>query len=94
MGRDILWKVTGDFLAEVQRTPMVSRPSPDAPELSAKQLVQDISCTWEHRHRHAVDNAKRCRRLARYIVSDEQFSLGLEQLAADYETLATWLRRH
>jgi len=55
MGRDILWKVTGDFLAEVQRTPMVSQPSPDAPELSAKQLVQDISCTWEHRHRHAVD---------------------------------------
>jgi hypothetical protein len=59
-------------------------------DLSAK----DIAYSWEHRYWHAMDNAKRCRRLARYIVNDERLSLGLEQLAADYETLATWLRRH
>ena len=73
---------------------MVSQPLPSACVLPGEQSVEDIAYTWEHRHRHALDNAKRCRRLARYIVTDEQLSLGLEQLAADYETLATWLRRH
>lgn len=65
-----------------------------APPAASAQSAQDIAYTWEHRYRHALDNAKRCRRLARYIVTDERLSLGLEQLAADYETLATWLRRH
>lgn len=69
---------------------MVSQTSPNAPDLSAR----DIAYTWDHRYWHALDNAKRCRRLARYIVTDERLSLGLQQLAADYETLAGWLRRH
>ncbi len=70
----------------------------ELPEASAAaqsaQSAKDIAYTWEHRYRHALDNAKRCRRLARSIVADERLSLGLEQLAADYETLAGWLRRH
>jgi len=65
-----------------------------APPPSAEQSARDIAYVWEHRFRHAMDNAKRCRRLARYIVTDERLCLGLEQLAADYETLASWLRRH
>jgi hypothetical protein len=77
---------------------MVSVTSPDAIELSAEQSAgqsaRDIAYVWEHRVRHAMDNAKRCRRLARSIMHDERLFLGLEQLAADYETLAGWLRRH
>jgi hypothetical protein len=69
---------------------MVSRISSDAAELPAK----DIAYSWEHRYWHALDNAKRCRRLARHIVTDERLCLSLQQLAADYETLAGWLRRH
>jgi hypothetical protein len=56
--------------------------------------AKDIAYSWEHRYWHALDNAKRCRRLARHIVTDERLCLSLQQLAADYETLAGWLRRH
>lgn len=83
----------GDFLAKVQRTPMVSQPLPNVSGLSTKPSAPDVPYRWEPRYRHALDNAKRCRRLARYIATDEHLSLGLEQLAADYEDVATWLRR-
>jgi hypothetical protein len=63
-------------------------------ETSPDQSARDIAYTWNHRYWHALDNAKRCRRLARYIVTDERLCLGLQQLAAEYETLAGWLRRH
>lgn len=65
---------------------MISDPSPNAPELAVKHIC-------EYRYRQALDNAKRCRRLARHV-TDDQLCIDLEQLASDYETLASRLHRH
>jgi hypothetical protein len=82
---------------------MVSRILPDAlarpghpstqPAAQAA-AVNVVASTSQHRYWHAVDNAKRCRRLARYMAGDARLCLDLEQLAADYESLAARLRRH
>lgn len=72
---------------------MVSWITPNASESAAAE-PGDIAYVWDHRFRHAMDNAKRCRRLARTVIHDERLCLGLQQLAADYEQLAGWLRRH
>ena len=74
---------------------MANRITANASERSAdEQAARDIAYTWEHRYWHAMDNAKRCKRLARSVMTDERLFLGLQQLAEDYESLASWLRRH